>query len=33
MILQLGIDQEIGWIEWLENVIPVLKKFDAEASS
>ncbi len=33
MILQLGIDQEIHWIAWLENVIPELKKFDAEASS
>lgn len=32
MILQLGIDQEIGWIEWLEKVIPELKKFDAENS-
>ena len=28
MILQLGINLEIGWISWLEEVIPVLKKFD-----
>ncbi|ANF83116.1 PadR family transcriptional regulator [Acinetobacter sp. NCu2D-2] len=28
MILQLGIDQERGWIAWLENIIPQLKKFE-----
>ncbi len=28
MILQLGIDLEIGWIKWLEEVIPELKKFN-----
>ena len=28
MILQLGIDLEIGWINWLECLIPQLKKFD-----
>lgn len=27
MILQLGIDQELGWIHWLETVIPRLKQF------
>ena len=30
MILQLGIDQELGWIAWLEQVIPKLKQFDVE---
>lgn len=29
MILQLGIDLELGWIHWLETVIPQLKAFDA----
>lgn len=28
MILQLGINLEIGWIDWLEEVIPELKKFN-----
>lgn len=28
MILQLGINLEIGWIEWLECLIPQLKTFD-----
>ena len=28
MILQLGIDLEIGWITWLEVLIPQLKAFD-----
>ena len=28
MILQLGMDLEIGWINWLENMIPQLKVFD-----
>ena len=28
MILQLGIEQEVGWIAWLEEVIPALKNFD-----
>ena len=28
MILQLGIKLEIGWIEWLEEIIPQLKKFN-----
>ena len=28
-ILQLGIDMEIGWILWLERMIPALKNFDA----
>ncbi|MCO8041710.1 PadR family transcriptional regulator [Acinetobacter bohemicus] len=27
MILQLGIDQETGWIHWLEQLIPRLKQF------
>ncbi len=27
MILQLGIDLELGWIQWLEKVIPQLQKF------
>ncbi|WP_374664261.1 PadR family transcriptional regulator [Acinetobacter sp.] len=27
-ILQLGIDMEIGWIQWLEKMIPALKTFD-----
>ncbi|OTG82238.1 PadR family transcriptional regulator [Acinetobacter sp. ANC 4648] len=27
MILQLGIDMEIGWISWFETVIPQLKLF------
>ena len=30
MILQLGIDQELGWISWLEQVIPRLQQFDAQ---
>jgi DNA-binding PadR family transcriptional regulator len=30
MILQLGIDQELGWIAWLEQVIPRLQQFDAK---
>lgn len=30
MILQLGIEQEIGWIRWLEAVIPALKAFDQQ---
>ncbi|KAB0650853.1 MAG: helix-turn-helix transcriptional regulator [Acinetobacter bohemicus] len=28
MILQLGIDLEMGWISWLETMIPQLKIFD-----
>lgn len=32
MILQLGIDLEMGWIHWLEMVIPQLKKFDEHTS-
>lgn len=32
MILQLGIDLEMGWIHWLEMVIPQLKKFDEHPS-
>ncbi len=28
MILQLGIDLEIGWIKWLETIIPQLHKFN-----
>ena len=28
MILQLGIDLEMGWISWLETIIPQLKIFD-----
>ena len=28
MILQLGIDLEMGWISWLETIIPQLKVFD-----
>ena len=27
-ILQLGIDLEIGWINWLEQLIPALEAFD-----
>ncbi|AXQ22540.1 PadR family transcriptional regulator [Acinetobacter wuhouensis] len=27
MILQLGINLEMGWIDWLETIIPQLKKF------
>ncbi|MBU3848515.1 MAG: PadR family transcriptional regulator [Candidatus Acinetobacter avistercoris] len=27
MVLQLGIELEMGWISWLERVIPQLKKF------
>lgn len=27
MILQLGINQEIGWITWLEQLIPQLQQF------
>lgn len=30
MILQLGIDSELGWISWLEKIIPQLKKFESE---
>ena len=30
MILQLGIDLEMGWIKWLEDFIPQLKAFDAQ---
>ena len=30
MILQLGIDLEIGWISWLEMLIPQLKIFDEQ---
>ena len=29
MILQLGIDSEISWIQWLEAIISGLKKFDS----
>lgn len=32
MILQLGIDLEKGWIDWLENLIPALKAFDSTQS-
>ena len=32
-ILQLGIDLEIGWINWLENLIPALKSFDESSSN
>lgn len=28
MILQLGINLEVGWIEWLETIIPTLKTFE-----
>ena len=28
MILQLGIDSEIGWIQWFEKLIPQLKNFN-----
>ncbi|SPL70096.1 PadR family transcriptional regulator [Acinetobacter stercoris] len=28
MILQLGIDLEVGWIKWFETIIPQLEKFD-----
>lgn len=28
MILQLGIDLEMGWIKWLETMIPQLKAFE-----
>jgi len=28
MILQLGIDLETGWIQWLERLIPQLKSYD-----
>jgi hypothetical protein len=28
MILQLGIDLENGWINWLNEVIPRLKAFE-----
>ena len=28
MILQLGIDLEMGWIKWLETIIPQLHKFN-----
>ncbi len=31
MILQLGIDQEQGWINWLEIMIPKLKQLNATA--
>ncbi len=27
MILQLGIEQERGWIKWLETIIPKIKQF------
>ena len=30
IILQLGIDLEIGWINWLESIIPQLKIYDAQ---
>ncbi|RZK40655.1 MAG: PadR family transcriptional regulator [Pedobacter sp.] len=30
MILQLGIDLELGWIKWLETMIPQLKAFDQQ---
>ena len=30
MILQLGIDLEIHWIKWLEEVIPALKSSSTE---
>jgi DNA-binding PadR family transcriptional regulator len=30
MILQLGIDLEMGWIKWLETMIPQLKAFDQQ---
>jgi DNA-binding PadR family transcriptional regulator len=30
MILQLGIDLEMGWISWLESMIPQLKAFDQQ---
>lgn len=29
MILQLGIKLELGWIEWLEEIIPELQKFES----
>lgn len=29
MILQLGIDSEKSWIDWLETIIPALKAFDS----
>lgn len=32
-ILQLGIDLEIGWIQWLEKLIPALKAFDENHES
>ncbi|AYA01932.1 PadR family transcriptional regulator [Acinetobacter sp. WCHAc010034] len=32
-ILQLGIDLEIGWINWLENLIPALNSFDESSSN
>jgi DNA-binding PadR family transcriptional regulator len=32
MILQLGINQEIGWIDWLETVIPMLQSFQSKSS-
>jgi hypothetical protein len=28
MILQIGINLESGWIEWLETMIPALKNFE-----
>ncbi len=28
MVLQLGIELEMGWINWLKRVIPQLKKFE-----
>ena len=30
MILQLGIDLEIGWIHWLDTIIPRLKQFQQQ---
>jgi len=32
MILQLGIDLEVGWISWLEIMIPKLKQFNNAAA-
>ena len=32
MVLQLGIELEMGWINWLERVIPHLKQLDADAT-
>ena len=33
MILQLGIDLEMGWINWLDQVIPQLKAFENKENS